>query len=213
VRRPMTGSASTAQASATKRPSNQRGRNKGRRRSVSVKIIDVTLASIENVGNVSVAPKGVILCQIIRAIDDKQIFQSESLYFRQTNQPMHPSGATHIPPGESLSFNVMKRLTVSQFEVQAEGQLNQSLMFATDMTEDLVVSGNVHVEHYQGSFNFKVRFDEIDGFNTVTCDYKAFTNDLEAKIIVTYTVNLVSSSEDDRVREKSLVDVPRYSSE
>jgi hypothetical protein len=179
---------------------------------MATKIIDVTLASIENVGNVNVAPKGVIGCMIIRSIDDKQIFQSENLYFRQTNQPMHPSGATHIPPGESLSYNVMRRLTLTHFEQEAEGQLNQSLMFATDMTQDLVVSGNVHVEHYQDSFNFKVRFDEIDGFNIVTCDYKAFTNDLEAKIIVTYTVNLVSSSEDDRVRE-SLADTPRYSSD
>ena len=109
---------------------------------------------------------------------------------------MHPSGATFIPPGQSLTYNVTKQLTVSQFELETEGHLNQMLMFSRDLTEDLVVSGTVHPDEvYQGSFNRKVRFDEIDGFNTVACDYNViFDGNVEAKIIVTYTVNLVFSS-------------------
>jgi len=108
---------------------------------------------------------------------------------------MHPSGATHIPPGQILTYNVTKQLTVSHFEQETEGQLNQMLIFSQDMTEDTVVSGDLHRDQpYTGNVNRKVRFEEIDGFNTVSCDYNVFDGDVTAKIIVTYTVSLVSSS-------------------
>ena len=164
---------------------------------MATKTIDVTLATMRNAGTGSVSPKGAINCRIVRAVDDEQIFQSESLYLRlQSGQPMHPSGATHIPPGQSLTYNVTKRLTVSHFGEETEGHLNQMLIFSRDLTEDVAVVGQVHPdEPYQGSFNRKLLFDEIDGFNTVSCDYNViFGGDLVAKIIVTYTVNLVSSS-------------------
>ncbi len=164
---------------------------------MATKTIDVTLATMRNAGTVGVSPKGVINARIVRAVDDEQIFQSESLYLRlQSGQPMHPSGAKGIPPGQSLTYNVTKRLTVSHFEQETAGHLNQMLIFSRDLTEDIVVSSQVKPDQvYQGSFNRKVRFDEIDGFNTISCDYNViFGGDVAAKIIVTYTVNLVSSS-------------------
>jgi hypothetical protein len=54
---------------------------------------------------------------------------------------MHPSGATHVPPGQSLTYNVTKRLTVSHFEQETEGHLNQMLIFSRDLTQDVVVLG------------------------------------------------------------------------
>lgn len=163
---------------------------------MATKTIDVTLAAIRNAGTGFVSPKGAIQARIVRAVDDEQDFQSALLYGRQSG-PIHPSGATHIRPNEGLTYNVTTRLTLSHFEEEAEGQLNQMLIFSRDLTEDVVVSGTVHPDqNYQGSFNRKLRFDEIDGFNTVSCDYNVILDgDVAAKIIVTYTVNLVSSSE------------------
>jgi hypothetical protein len=163
---------------------------------MATKTIDVTLAAMRNAGTANVSPKGVIQARIVRSVDDEQTFQTESLYFRQAEEPMHPSGATHIPPGQSLTYNVTKRLTVSRFEQEAEGQLNQMLIFGRDLTQDVVVSGTLRPDvPYQGSFNHKLRFDEIDGFNTVSVDYNAALDENVAhKVIVTYTVNLVSSS-------------------
>ena len=150
---------------------------------------------MRNVGDGSVSPKGAIQARVVRAVDDEQIFQSELLYGRQSG-PIHPSGATHIPPDEGLTYNVTTRLTVSHFDEEAPGQLNQMLIFSRDLTEDVVVDGTIDPDQpYQGSFNRKVRFDEIDGFNTVSCDYNVFDGDVAVKLIVTYTVNLVSSSE------------------
>jgi hypothetical protein len=180
---------------------------------MATKTIDVTLVSIENVGTVPVAPKGNIRCVIIRAQDDEQEFHSEILYSRESGQPVHPGGARQISPGESLIYNVTRRLEVSHFdEAETEG-LNQSLMFSANMREDLVVSGNIHTEVYGGQLHRKVRFDDIEKTPVVSLDYKAFDSEVEGKIIVTYTVDLIFSSEDDRVREESLVDAPRYSSD
>lgn len=162
---------------------------------MATKTIDVTLAVMRNAGTVGVSPKGAINARTVRAVDDEQIFQSENLYLRlEFGQPMHPSGATHISPGQSLTYNVMKRLKVSHFEQETTGHLNQMLIFNRDLTDRIVVLGQAHEVAYQGNFNRKVRFDEIDGFTTVSCDYNAFHDDVELKIIVTYTVNLVSSS-------------------
>ena len=68
---------------------------------MAAKTIDVTLATIQNVGPQNVSPNGVILCQRVRSVDDEQVFQSEALYQKSSGQPMHPNGATHIPPGQS----------------------------------------------------------------------------------------------------------------
>lgn len=162
---------------------------------MATKTIDVTLASIENVGAVSVAPKGTIRCVVVRAQNDDQEFDAEILYSREAGQPVHPGGATHISPGEMLTYNVTKRLMLSHFPVEAEGQLNQSLMLSADLREDLVVSGNIHTRLYGGELHRKVRFAEIDKPVTVSLDYTAFDGNLEGKIIVTYTVDLVSSTE------------------
>ncbi|MGC5334750.1 hypothetical protein [Micromonospora sp. DT62] len=164
---------------------------------MATKTIDVTLAAMRNAGDNVVSPHGAISARTVRAVDDEQVFQSELLYWRpRSQQPMHPNGAVHIAPGESLTYNTTKRLTVSHFEREAEGQLNQMLIFASDLTQDVVLLGQVHPdERYQGSFNRKLRFDEIDGLNVVSCDYNVvFGGGFWAKIIVTYVVNLVSSS-------------------
>ena len=163
---------------------------------MATKIIDVGLASIQNAGNINVSPQGIIVASICRAQDDEQIFRTESLYGpRQSGQPMHPSGATFIPPGQSLTYNVTRRLTVSHFEVETEGQLNEALIFHADLKQRIVVAGTLHPEEpYQGIFNFMVRFEDIvDGFSTFLCNYNAsITGSEEHKIDVTYTVNLVS---------------------
>ncbi|MEU1722511.1 hypothetical protein ACNF49_38765 [Actinomadura sp. ATCC 39365] len=160
---------------------------------MATKTIDVALASIHNVGTRSVAPKGALTARIVRAVDDEQTFEAESLYLHlNLEEPLHPSGATRIKPGESLTYNVTKRLTVSHFEQETEGHLNQMLVFNQGLEEHIAFL-NEDLP-YQGSFNRKVRFDEINGFQTIECDYHAFTQDVDAKILVTYTVNLVSSS-------------------
>ena len=159
---------------------------------MATKTIDVTLAAMRSAGTAAVSPKGGIQARIVRSVDDEQIFQAESLYFTQTGEPIHPSGATHIPPGQGLTYNVTRRLTISRFEQEAEGRLNQMLIFSRDLTQDVVAAGTVHPdEPYQGSFNRKLRFDEIDGFNTVSVDYNVVVDgNVEHKVIVTYTVNL-----------------------
>ena len=164
---------------------------------MATKTIDVTLAAIRNAGTENVSPKGAIQARIVRAVDDEQIFQSELLYFAQAGQPIHPSGATHIRPGQSLTYNVIKRLTVSHFEQEAEGQLNQMLIFSRDLTQDVVSGGTLHPDQsYQGNFNRKLRFDEMDGFNTLSVDYNVlFDSNVAIQIIVSYTVSLISSSE------------------
>ena len=164
---------------------------------MATKTIDVTLAAIRSAGTAPASPKGGIQARTVRAVDDEQTFQSESLYFVQAGQPIHPSGATHIPPGQALTYNTTRRLTVSHFEEEAEGQLNQMLIFSRDLTQDVVVNGILNPDQpYQGSFNRKLRFDEIDGFNTVSVDYNVIVGgDIVHKIIVTYTVNLIASAE------------------
>jgi hypothetical protein len=160
---------------------------------MATKTIDVTLASIRNKNDFSVSPVGAINARTVRAVDDEQIFESENLYLRlDREQPMHPSGVKSIPAGQSLTYNVTKRLEVSHFGLTST--VNQMLIFQRDLTERIVISGQGSEVTYQGSFNHKVRFDEIDGFQTITVDYNALHFDIVAKILVTYTVNLVSSS-------------------
>jgi hypothetical protein len=150
------------------------------------KTIDVTLASMRNAGDLPVSPKGVIRAAITRAADDENIREVEALYLRVLpGEPMHPSGATGIAPGKSLTFNVTKRLTVKGDE-DGDGHPDEMLIFSRDLEES-------ELEKYQGSFNRKVRFDEIDGFTTVSCDYNVVRGGgITKKIIATYTVNLIS---------------------
>ena len=160
---------------------------------MAAKVIDVTLATIQNVGDQSVSPDGTILCKIVRAVDDEQVFQSELLYTKNPGQPMHPSGATSVPPGQSLTYNVTKRLTVHHFDQETEGHLNQMLIFAEDLKQRHVVLGSVREEPYFGPFNSKVRFDEIDGFKTISLPYSASSGGTPiGKIEVVFTVNLVA---------------------
>ncbi|MFF0478887.1 hypothetical protein [Streptomyces sp. NPDC004284] len=164
---------------------------------MATKTIDVTLATIRNVGPRNVAPKGALSAEIVRSINDDEVFQAETLYSRDDGQPMHPSGALLLPPGKSLTYNITKRLTVSHFEQETEGHVNQMLIFDEHLTED-VLDSVLHVhpdEKYQGSYRRQVSFDEIDGFKAVSCDYRVLLGGEEvAKIIVGYTVSLVDSS-------------------
>ena len=157
------------------------------------KTIDVTLASMKSNGLERISPKGVIRAQVTRAVDDEEVHHQEILYFRfNFDEPMHPSGAFGIRPGESLSFNVTKQLTVKGDE-DGDGRPDEMLVFDYDLKES-------ELEIYQGSFKRKVRFDEIDGFTTVTCDYNARGFVVEpgvglrhvCQILATYTINLIS---------------------
>jgi hypothetical protein len=167
------------------------------------KTIDVTLASIRSAGLQAVSPAGGIAARIVRAVNDEEVHQSESLYSRAGfKQPMHPSGARSIPPDQSLSFNVTKRLTLAKGQPHPHEEdmliFNQNLEERERHGPDLDV--NPANKRYQGPFNRQVRFDEIDGFQTVTCDYHAGGFVVEPgvgsrpifKIVVTYTVNLIS---------------------
>ncbi|MEU9464992.1 MULTISPECIES: hypothetical protein [unclassified Streptomyces] len=159
------------------------------------KTIDVTLASITNTGTSHISPKGVINIRTVRAVDDEQIFQSENLYQRDNGQPMHPSGVQSLAPGQSLTYSVTKRLTVSHFEEESSGHLNQMMIIDPDLTQDIVELGTVDTVHYFGCFKRKVRFDEIEGFQTIDClhNIAALANH-NCRFTANYTINLVSSS-------------------
>ncbi|MEG3627283.1 hypothetical protein [Streptomyces poriticola] len=158
------------------------------------KIVDVTLAAITNVGATRVSPMGFIQVRTVRAVDDEQDFQRETLYSRERGEPLHPSGAQRLEPGNSLTYNVMRRLTVRHFGTESPGQLNQMLILAPDLTQDFVELGTVHTRVYFGCSRLKIRFGEIEGFQTVSCSHNAFLGDQECKFRADYTVNLVSSS-------------------
>jgi hypothetical protein len=158
------------------------------------KTIDVTLATIRNVGPKKVSPDGVILCQRVRSVDDEQVFQSEALYQKSSGQPMHPNGATHIPPGESLSYNVTKRLTLHYGDPGEVPHLDEMLLFRTDLTQSLVDDlGTLHpTEPYQGDSFHKVRFDDITGFHTVVVNSNVnFGGEFTHKINLEFTVTLL----------------------
>jgi len=159
------------------------------------KVIDVTLASITNTGTSHISPKGVINIQTVRAVDDEQVFQSENLYRRNDGQPMHPSGVQSLASGQSLTYGVTKRLTVSHFsEGESEG-FNQMMIFDPDLMQDIVDLGSVSTVHYFGCFKRKVRFDELEGFQTIECLHNiAATADHNCRFTATYTINLASSS-------------------
>lgn len=158
------------------------------------KVIDVTLAAMTNTGTTRVSPKGVVNARTVRAVDDEQVFETENLYFRDDGQPMHSSGVQGLAPGESLTFGVTKRLTVSHFGEESVGHLNQMLIFDPDLTQDIVVSGTLHNRVYFGCFKRKVRFDELEGFQTISCPHNAFLGDHECRFRIDYTINVASSS-------------------
>lgn len=146
---------------------------------MSRKIIDVSIASIRNYGSKRVSPEGIIWGRIVRSIDDDQIFQSELLY----------NGATVILPGQSLTVGVNKRLTVHRYSQESPGRLNQMLVFQKDLKQRHVVLGRVEELPYFGPYSFKVRYEDITGFQTFNVSYNT-TED--HKIEVVYTVNLVA---------------------
>ncbi|MFF5758903.1 hypothetical protein [Streptomyces longwoodensis] len=157
------------------------------------KEIDVTLAAITNTGTDGISPKGVINICTVRAVDDEQVFQSENLYQRSNGQPMHPSGVQGLAPGGSLTYNVTKRLTVSHFEEESEGHLNQMMIFDPDLTQDVVDLGSINTVNYFGCFKRQVRFDEIEGFQTIDCLHNIAASGHNCRFTATYTINLVSS--------------------
>src|SRR5829696_3627009 len=76
------------------------------------------------------------------------------------------AGATGILPGQSLTVGVNKRLTIVHFDQESEGHVNQMLVFHADLKQRHVVLGSDEERPYSGPFNFKVRFDDIAGFQT-----------------------------------------------
>lgn len=57
------------------------------------KIIDVTLATMQDVGPFNVSPKGKIRCSTVRDVNDEEVHQVDLLYLRlESEQPMHPMG-------------------------------------------------------------------------------------------------------------------------
>ena len=144
------------------------------------KTIDVTLATMKNEGQFNASPIGVINSQIVRAVDDEEIHQTQPLYLRlRREEPMVPGGPRFIIPGNSLTFNVTRRFTINPDEM---------LMFFQDLTE---LEGQIYNPSRR-----KVRFGEIDGFNTVSCDYAVIGGgEFILKIIATYTVSLVSDDQ------------------
>jgi len=109
---------------------------------------------------------------------------------------MHPSGATFIAPGQSLSYDVTKRLTISRFEKETEGQLNEALGLQANLTQRVVDSGTLFpAEQYQGPHMRILQFQElaeIDGSITVTLQYNVvFNGEFSHKIGVDFTVTPV----------------------
>jgi hypothetical protein len=155
------------------------------------KLIAVTLANIQNTGKIGISPQGIIRCQIVRAIDDEQVFQSEILY--NSDQ-----GTIRIPPGESRSLNVMKQLTVSHFGLDEGGGLNQMLLIFSELSQNFVVIGSLETRPYFGDRK-KVRFDEITGFDTVTVLQNTAGAET-ARFTATYTISLL---QEDRSDERS----------
>jgi hypothetical protein len=163
---------------------------------MATKTIDVTLTAIRNEGPQNVSPNGAILCLRIRAQDDEQVFQTETLYAKSSGEPMNPSGATFIAPGQSLSYNVTKRLTISRFEEETEGHLNEALGLQAPLTQRVVDSGTLFpAEQYQGPHTRILQFqelDEIDGSTTVTLRYNVvFNGEASHKIAIDLAITPV----------------------
>jgi hypothetical protein len=165
-----------------------------RRAFMSYKTIDVTLASIRNVGPEWVGPKGAIYAQRARAQDDEQIFQTEILYNAELDGPIHPNGARGIAPGQSLIYNVTKRFSIHDFGDHEIGGLNEMLMFDSDLIEKFIISGHVETKPYFGTSYYHVQFIEIgDGFQTITthCGIYGVTEYIK-HIEITFTTNLIA---------------------
>jgi len=146
------------------------------------KTIDVALTTMENVGTFNVSPTGILQAQIVRGVDDKEIHHTEELYFRlRHDQPMHPNGTTHLVPGQSLSFNVSKRLIVNPDEA-------------------LVLFQNLEEREGQlySPARRHVRFAEIKDFDEISSDYSVTlgVSGGTLKFIATYTVQLVSEDQE-----------------
>lgn len=146
---------------------------------MATKIIDVTLATLRNYGTRAVTPEGSIWAMITRAVDDKQVFQSGTLY----------NGAIPILPGESVTVGINNRLTLQQFPNETQGY-SQMLVLHSDLKQETVHSGNVGEEPYFGLFMRKIRFDDINGFFTLT---EPCNTTQEHKFEAIFTINVVSS--------------------
>ncbi|MHA4151459.1 hypothetical protein [Bacillus cereus] len=147
---------------------------------MATKIIDVTLATLRNYGTRDVTPEGYIWAMTTRAVDDEQVFQTEVLYH----------GAITIPPGQSVTVGINKRLTVQQFDPQETQGYNQMLVLHADLKQQYFHSGNVGEVPYYGLFMRKIRFDDINGFFTMT---HPCNTTLEHKFEAIFTINVVSS--------------------
>ncbi|MFF7438178.1 hypothetical protein [Streptomyces sp. NPDC008122] len=157
------------------------------------KTIDVTLASITNTGTRSVSPYGGISAQSVRVKDEEQIFQSGFLYYVEAGKPIHESGALSIKPGNSLTYNSTQRLTISHFDAEEVGGLNQMLMIYSSLQQHMVTIGGSN-ETYYFAGRKKIFFVDLEGFFDFPWSYRAQYEDDERTFEANYTVNLVSSS-------------------
>ncbi|MCP9213211.1 hypothetical protein [Streptomyces cucumeris] len=158
------------------------------------KVIDVTLASMTNTGDTRVNPVGFIMTGTARAGDDQQVFDSGLLFDRTEGQPLNSSGVQRISPGESVTFNTTKRLTVSHPEEESEGHLKQMLLINADLTQKIAATGGVEIRPYFGCFMRKVLFDELDGFETRDEPHSIFFEGMKWSFTSTFTINVISSS-------------------
>ena len=153
---------------------------------MTTKLIAVTLASIENTGTVPISPRGLIRCQTVRAVNDEEVHQSAILYDSDR-------GALFIPPGESRSPSVTQQLTVSHFDQESEGHLNEALLLFSELTQNFVVNGSLKTDIYFGGRKL-VRFGEIKGFDVVTVLQNTASAE-PARFTATYTINVLKVSE------------------
>ncbi|PEP92728.1 hypothetical protein CN582_24760 [Bacillus wiedmannii] len=149
---------------------------------MATKVIDVAVATIRNIGSKPVSPEGFISGLIVRAVDDEQVFERGGLY----------DGAMDaLPPGQSMTVGIIKRLTVQYFDPQESLGYNQMLVFHQELAQRYVDFGKIEEIPYFGPHSFKVYFDDIAGFQTFSVDYNT-TQDHVIEVI--YTVNLVASN-------------------
>lgn len=157
---------------------------------MATKLIAVTLANIQNTGAVHISPRGIIRCQTVNSINDEQVYQSEILYHSD-------QGTIRIPPGESRSPNVTRQLTVSHFG--DDGGPNQMLLIFSELSQTFVVIGTPQTDNYFGSRK-KIRFDEINGFDTFTHLQNTAGAEPVARFTATYTVSLLREDRSDEQR-------------
>ncbi|MFD5413310.1 hypothetical protein [Streptomyces nojiriensis] len=154
------------------------------------KTIDVTLTSITNDGMRSVSPYGYIGAYSVRQADDEHVYESGILYDVDAGQPIH-EGVLKLKPGESLTYNSTKRLSISHFGF-SDGQ-NQMLLMESELRQHTIVTGGSNETFYFGGRK-KVLFGELEAFSNFSMGYRAQYEDNDFEFTANFTVTIISSS-------------------